>query len=128
MRARDIMLFVICVSISAQITTTMGIYNTTIVGAGNPFGFDASTMSFAILGLAAAATATLLFNVRVPTIITLYSAMYVGSVAMIDTLIAQLIAPVELAATIALFITLLCAVIGVFGAMEISGGPHGPME
>lgn len=126
MRARDIMLYIICVNVAAPIVLNMGIY------AGGPGGtsMDAltyTTISIAIGLLAAGGVSVFAYNFKVPAILTVYSTMYVGSGTMLGALIIQIVPQFEIAAGINVTLGILLGVIGVFGAMEIAGGPHGPM-
>jgi hypothetical protein len=126
MRARDIMLYIICVNVAAPIVLNMGIY------VGGPAGTSTDTLvyttiSIAIGLLAAGGVSVFAYNFKIPAILTVYSAMYVGSGTMLGVLILQIVPQIEIAAGINVMLGILLGVIGVFGAMEISGGPHGPM-
>jgi len=127
MRARDMMLFVICVSVAAPIVLTMGIYS------GGPVGTDVNAIEYVSISLAVGllsggGISALSFNVRIPSILIVYSAMYIGSVSMMSTLILQMVQPFDVAVTVSGVMVTLAGIIGVLGAMEISGGPHGGME
>lgn len=128
MIARNIMLFIICVNVAAPIVALMGIYTGGPAGtSSDAVGLNYVTMAFAIGLLAAGGTTILLFNVRIPAILGVFTVMYVASVVMMTTLIAQMIQPFDVALIVSGVFVALAGIAGVLGAMEISGGPHGPM-
>ncbi len=127
MRARDVMLFIICVGVSAQIVSMMGVFPETIQGS-SVAGLTYTELALAIGLLVGGGTTVLSFNFKIPAVLTVYAAMYAGSVAMMQTLLAQMIHPLEMQLTITGFFLTLTGIIGVLGALEISGGPHGGME
>lgn len=128
MRARDIMLFVICIGVAAPLITLTGIFSTGPAGVstGEIMGyFAAGTI---IAALAGGGVSIMGWSFKVPAVLTAYLAIYVGCTAMMTSLIAQIIQPWEVAAVFSTVFIALFAVVGVFGALEIAGGPHGPME
>ncbi len=126
MRARDMMLFVICVSVAAPVVLNMGVFSTGPAGADNSV-LVFTTIAGAVGLLVGGGVSLLLFNFKIPSVLTVYSAMFIGSGTMMTTLIAQMVQPPEIAAAVAGLFILLSGIIGVLGAMEIAGGAHGPM-
>jgi len=130
MRARDISLFVICMSIAAPL-----IMMTDIFSAG-PAGADVSTIAStfgvsAVVGvLAAGGAAVLGFQFKLPAVLTAFLSAYVFSSGLLVTLTAQMLSPWGwgISGTFSTVLTALFAVVGYYAALEIAGGPHGPME
>lgn len=121
------MLFTICVGLAAPLVMLTGIFSSGPQGVSTGI-VEALFASLIISGLAAGGVSIMGFNFKVPAVIMAYLALYVGCSAMMVTLIAQMIKPVEVAAIFSGVFVALFAVVGVFGAIEIAGGAHGPME
>lgn len=127
MRARDISLFVICIAIAAPLVMATGIFSS------GPEGADVTTIGSAfvvstVVGVLAAGGATIMgFSFKVPAVLTAFLAIYVFCSTLIVTLTGQMIPKAEVAATFSMVLVALFAVVGYFAALEIAGGPHGPM-
>lgn len=128
MRARDISLFVICVAIAAPLVLMTDIFSS------GPAGADAESIKsyFAVgvvVGALMAGGASILgFSFKVPAVLSAFFIGYTFCATLLTTLTAQMIPQAEIAATFSLVLVALFAVVGYFAALEIAGGPHGPME
>lgn len=127
MRARDVMLYVICVNIAAPIVLNMGVFSMGPAGTSSEI-LVFTTIAGAIALLVGGGVSLLLFNFKIPSVLTVYAGMFIGSGTMLATLILQLVSPVEVAIAVDGVLVFLFGIIGVLGAMEIAGGAHGPME
>lgn len=134
MRARDIMLYAICVSIAAPL-----IVMTCIFGAGpggTNIGLIKSKVEVSlVIGILAAGGVSIMgWSFKVPAVLTAFLTIYVFSVGMIETLTIQMIMGIgteyagEIAAVFSGVFLALFAVVGYFAALEIAGGAHGPFE
>lgn len=126
MRARDISLFVICVSLAIPLIAMTDIF------AGPTGGSTGSIMAIfavgAVVGILAAGGVSIMgWSFKVPAVLTAFLAIYGFSATMITTLTLQIIKPIEVAAIFSGVFIALFAVVGYFAALEIAGGPHGPM-
>ena len=129
MRARDLSLFVICIAIVAPLVMMTGVYS------AGPLGTSAESIkSFFSVGvivgmLAAGGMAIIGFSFKLPAVLMAFSGMYTFCTGLLTMLIGQMMAivRVEIAAIFSPVFIALFFVIGYFAALEIAGGPHGPM-
>lgn len=128
MRARDIMLYTLCVGIAAPLVVLTGIFSSGPQGISTGEITSIFGISAIIAVLAGGGISIMGFNFKVPAVLSAYFGLYAGCAAMMITLTAQIIQPTEVAAIFSTVFTTLFVVVGVFGALEIAGGPHGPME
>lgn len=133
MRARDISLFVVCIAIAAPLIMLTDVYSS------GPAGTDTSEITSifvvsVVVGLLAAGGASILgFSFKTPAVLTAFLGIYVFCSALLVTMTGQMFAVAnpaspEIAVIFSGVFTALFAVVGYFAALEIAGGPHGPME
>lgn len=128
MRARDIMLFVICVGLAAPLVMMTGIFSSGPQGVSTSAITGYFGISAIVAGIAAGGVSIMGWSFKVPAVLTAYLGLYTGCSAIMITLIAQILQPIEVAAIFSGVFIALFTVVGVFGALEIAGGAHGPME
>lgn len=123
-RARDVSLFVICVAIAAPLIMMTGIFGT---GPAGGTGIESAfVVGVVVATLAAGGVSVMGWSFKTPAVLFAFGTIYVFSAALMTTMVAQLIRPAEVAAIfVGVFLTLF-AVIGVWAALEIAGGAHGP--
>lgn len=132
MRAREISLFVICLSLAIPLISMTEIY------ASGPAGLSLEGMITNILiSISVSAVVLLLlgggvsvagFSFRVPAVLSGFMVIYSFSATLLTTTVKQIIQPSDLGTMFAAVFGVLFIIIGYYAALEIAGSSHGPMQ
>ena len=122
------MLFTICVGLAAPLVMMTGIFSAGPQGTSTSVITGYFGISAIVAGLAGGGVSIMGWSFKVPAVLTAYLGLYVGCSSIMITMIAQMIKPVEVATIFSGVFIALFTVVGVFGALEIAGGAHGPFE
>jgi len=131
MRAREVSMYVICVAMAAPLVTMTGVFSAGPSGVTAEYVKNAFMVSGVVGVLASGGASIMGFSFKVPAVLTAFVGVYAFSAALLTTLVGQLIAGFtgawDVAATFSGVFTAIFAVLGYYAALEIAGGPHGPM-
>ena len=132
MRARDISLAVICIGVAAPLVMMTDIFSAGPEGVSSDFIKNAFLVagSAGVVALLIGGGATIMgFSFKVPAVLGAFLIIYTFCSTLLVTITAQMLAIAgwEIAAIFSGVFVALLAVVGVFAALEIAGGPHGPM-
>jgi len=125
LRAYEIIFGVLCINIGITLVATMGVFHVGPTGIGNTTQYFGQYLglSFVVGLLVAGGISWFGMSVKLPAVLTTYLALYMGNVAFTDALLAQFLSfDSAVAAMVSAPLTLILVVIGIIGALQISGG------